>query len=1542
MHCPASLRRRARAIGLLALLIAAREANAATFTVATTGDAGPGSFRQAIIDANASPGPDLIHFNIAGSGVQTIVLLSQLPTISDTVTIDGFTQPGAVFGAPLIEVNGAAAIQVLHLENVNDCLIRGLVLNRAATNFPGFVGIGIWVLGNSSRNRIQGNFVGTSADGTTALPNTFHGLQIQDGGTENVIGTDGDGVNDAEEGNLVSGQGFVGIYLLNATNNRVAGNKVGTNPAGTGPLPNGSTGILVDGSSDNLVGTDGNGTSDALERNIVSGQATATGVRISRSSFAGSMTSANNRIAGNYIGVDVTGTAAIPNAIGVRIDSDGMITNNIIGTNGDGVGDAAEANIISGNTSFGVRIGGPNVVGNRVVGNRIGTDATGASDLGNGGIGILLDPNAKNTEVGGTTPGLGNVIAFNLKGVVVGLSLTDTSVGNVIAGNSIFENYELGIDLGNDDVTLNDPGDVDTGPNGLVNFPVLTGAATIGDTFIVEGFARPGTAIGFFITEPDATSFGEGRTYLGTAVEGSALDSDPTTGTYGPDVNGLTVGTDTTNRFRFVVPRSALGGAPPNAYLTATATITEGTVTHTSEFSNILSVTQGLAETTITVSVTGPAAVVPSNPITFTITVANTTSAPAFGVNLTDVVPPGLTFQSTSGPCATGFPCTLGDLAPTGTASSSVSFTATFLVAADYSDPTVELTVTAAALNAVSQSDTATAIAAPVAELSITKTGPASILAGAPVVYSLTVSNAGPSAALAVVLADSTPGGLTFVSATAPCGGGFPCALGNVAPGSTVVIQATYAASATLSGVIANTASVTTTTANTGTGETIDTVLVPVIKPTTDIAVLLSAATLTPLIGGDLELVTYAVNASADAVSAATVGLTLPPLLKVKSATPSQGTFDTITGIWTVGPLTSAAFSTLTLVVEVSDGGPQLVRAALASATPPDTNPADDVAEVTLSVYDPFRTVADLGVTISGPAIVAPGAPALYAIRSANFGSTHAVDETITVTTPPSTTFAAVAGSFGSVCTTPAVGSPGTITCTWTGQTVVGASRDVTLTLTVDSSAAEGHTLTVAADVANVTEDPTLQNNTATALTTVTTDPASADLEVLGGFLPSGLPATIAAPGQLTTFRFQVRNTSAVPVTTARLQARLLIADTLPALAITGAVVSQGAIDGVAAAWDVGLLAPGATATVDLTATVIRSARIQFELRRAASAPADPNAANDVATLAFDVIAINGGGRYVAFANTDAGATGQLLVAGGELETPQVQIFDAAGVRQGAFFAYDPRFPGGVRVAACDLDGDGRDDIITAAGRPDGGPHLRIFQRSIEGRINEVASWYTISEDYRGGAYVACGDVDGDQVPEVITGTGIEGPAIVQVWKPSLATGTVQEVVRGTLGDILPNFGVRVATCDVNGDGRREILAVAAGGSPPLVRIFDLATASLLRAFPGAQPNEALGLQVACGDVLPGGGNEILVGLEIGGSPIVRAFSTDGVFLGEYLGFAPTPNAGVRVAVGELDGDPTLEEFALASGLNAAPQVLVGSARAGVTILLRLLPLEIP
>jgi parallel beta-helix repeat protein len=137
-------------------------------------------------------------------------------------------------------------------------------------------------------------------------------------------------------------------------------------------------------------------------------------------------------------------------------------------------------------------------------------------------------------------------------------------------------------------VSINDANDADTGPNGLLNYPVITSAVIANGELSITGFARPGSAIELYLAQADPSGFGEGLSYLGTLTEGSGSDLLATTGTYGPaTTNGLAQGTDTTNRFayRMAIP----GGVSIGSVLTSTATLSGAT----SEFGGNVTVTTG-------------------------------------------------------------------------------------------------------------------------------------------------------------------------------------------------------------------------------------------------------------------------------------------------------------------------------------------------------------------------------------------------------------------------------------------------------------------------------------------------------------------------------------------------------------------------------------------------------------------------------------------------------------------------------------------------------------------------------------------------------------------------------------------------------------------------------------------------------------------------------------------------------------------------------------------------------------------------------------
>jgi hypothetical protein len=167
-----------------------------------------------------------------------------------------------------------------------------------------------------------------------------------------------------------------------------------------------------------------------------------------------------------------------------------------------------------------------------------------------------------------------------------------------------------------------------------------------------------------------------------------------------------------------------------------------------------------------------------------------------------------------------------------------------------------------------------------------------------------------------------------------------------------------------------------------------------------------------------------------------------------------------------------------------------------------------------------------------------------------------------------------------------------------------------------------------------------------------------------------------------------------------------------------------------------------------------------------------------------------------------------------------------------SFLAYDAAFAGGATVAACDLDGDGHADIVTGAG-PGGGPHVRVIKRNPGGDLVELGSFFAYEAAFAGGVDVACGDVDGDGIPEIVTGPGLGGGPHVRILKrqPGAPGGVVP------FADLLaydPAFagGVHVAVGDVDADGRNEVITGAGRGGGPHVRTFAISSSGAVTPGP--------------------------------------------------------------------------------------------------------------
>ncbi|HEY8503163.1 MAG TPA: SdrD B-like domain-containing protein, partial [Gemmataceae bacterium] len=246
---------------------------------------------------------------------------------------------------------------------------------------------------------------------------------------------------------------------------------------------------------------------------------------------------------------------------------------------------------------------------------------------------------------------------------------------------------------------------------------------------------------------------------------------------------------------------------------------------------------------------------------------------------------------------------------------------------------------------------------------------------------------------------------------------------------------------------------------------------------------------------------------------------------------------------------------------------------------------------------------------------------------------------------------------------------------------------------------------------------------------------------------------------------------------------------------------------------------------------------------------------------------------------------------------PLVRVLDyATGLERFRFKAYSDSFTGGVRVATGDVNGDGVEDVVTAAG-PGGAAHVRAFD-GVTGR--ELLNFFAFDTNFRGGAFVAVGDVDGDGVGEIVVGADAGGGPRVTV-----LDGRTGAVVQDFFA-FEPGFGggVRVAVGDTDGDGVAEVVAAAGAGGGPRVRLLDARTLAVRGDFFAYDPGVRSGLYAAAADVNGDGRDDVVLGPGAGNGPHVRAL--DGLTQAELLNFFaydPGLTAGVRVAAADVNGD---------------------------------------
>ena len=603
--------------------------------------------------------------------------------------------------------------------------------------------------------------------------------------------------------------------------------------------------------------------------------------------------------------------------------------------------------------------------------------------------------------------------------------------------------------------------------------PFTGGAANPVQTYSSDGPRR-------IFYEPDGTAITPGNVLFGT--NGGRLLQKP-------DITAADCVTTTTPGF---IPFCGTSAAAPHAgaiaalllssspaptpalvraALGATALDIEAAGIDRDSGRGIVMANRAQAAADLAVTMTGPASVAAGANAVYTLTITHNGIGSAASVVVTNPTPAGLTFVSNTGSCTTAFPCALGTL----TAGQTRTITTTFNVPAGYSGAnpfTSTATVSSAATDPGSTNNSgavSTSVTAPptTADLSVSKTGSASVVRGSNAVYTITVSNAGPDAAASVQVADVTPAGLTFVSSTGDCTTAFPCSLGTLASGATRTITTTFSVPSGYSGPspFTNTATVSSTATDPAPGNNSSSVSTSMTSQA-DLSIVKTGPA-SVIRGANVAYTIVASNAGpSDAGS-----------VQVADATPAGLTFVSNAGDCTtafpcaLGTLASGATRTITATFSVPSGysGPSpFTNTATITSTTTDPNPANNSSSAPTTVV----AGADLSIVKTGPAFATRGADLAYTIVVTNVGPDAAASVAVADPTPAGLTFVSNAGDCASA-----------FPCSL-GMLPSGESRTITATFSVPAGYDVDTPIanTASASSATADPDPTNSSDTATSL----------------------------------------------------------------------------------------------------------------------------------------------------------------------------------------------------------------------------------------------------------------------------------------------------------------------------------------------------------------------------------------------------------------------------------------------------------------------------
>jgi len=260
------------------------------------------------------------------------------------------------------------------------------------------------------------------------------------------------------------------------------------------------------------------------------------------------------------------------------------------------------------------------------------------------------------------------------------------------------------------------------------------------------------------------------------------------------------------------------------------------------------------------------------------------------------------------------------------------------------------------------------------------------------------------------------------------------------------------------------------------------------------------------------------------------------------------------------------------------------------------------------------------------------------------------------------------------------------------------------------------------------------------------------------------------------------------------------------------------------------------------------------------------------------------GGVGLASGDLNGDGAGEIVTGAGPGGGPHVRIFNQDGTAIGGFMAYITTFRGGVNVATGDVDGDGKSEIITGAG-PGGGPHVRIFRQD----GTPIGGFMAFPTTFRGGVNVAAGDIDGDSKADIIVAPGNDSEPSVKIFD---SKGNLNSQFLAFEKEY--RNGLRVAAGDTDGDKIAEI-AVTKMSNGGEVRIYGQYVTLKLKFSPFA--DLVGGATLALGDLDGDKVSEIIVGTGPGSGPQVKIYNNKGFLRKEFSAFSQDFKGGINVGV---------------------------------------------